>query len=167
MHKDYLHDLPLYIKMAPLNIEVALTLIEFEQLFSSGKSKIKLERTNQEKRHLIEFDFVTKFVETMSNMLSKEEDRKKSVQEFQTARLRELLLDLVKNLETPFEHLKSLREVVIVKNCYIFEPHPAFNQLFQHFFHQSCEFTAEHIDPSTRDNMSAVKVKLPLPPYCS
>ena len=114
MHKDFVQEFPQFIKLAPLNIEVVNTLIFFEQLFSAGKSKMKSERASMEKRQLMEFDFISKFVEIMTNMLSKEEGKKKGLQEFEFLRLGDLLTDLVKNLETPFEHLRTMREVMIV-----------------------------------------------------
>ena len=116
MHKDYVHEMPNFIKMAPLNIEVVNTLIAFEHMFSTAKSKIKSERTLLDRRHLAEFDFLSKFVEIMTTTLSKEEGKKKGLQEFEFPRLRELLLGLVKNLEMPFEHLNlTIKRQVIHK----------------------------------------------------
>jgi hypothetical protein len=111
MHKDYVHEIPNFIKMAPLNIEVVNSLIAFEHLFTTNKSKIKSERASLDRRHLAEFDFLSKFVEIMTTTVSKEEGKKKGLQEFEFPRLRELLTGLVKNLEMPFEHLNSMREV--------------------------------------------------------
>jgi hypothetical protein len=111
MHKDYVHEMPHFIKMAPLNIEVVNTLIYFEQLFSAGKSRIKSERSLLEKRFWAEFDFVSKFVEIMTSTLSKEEGKKKGSQEFEFPRLRDVLTNLVESLEMPFENLKYMREV--------------------------------------------------------
>jgi hypothetical protein len=111
MHKDYVHEMPHFIKMAPLNIEVVNTLIHFEQLFSAGKSRIKSERSLLERRYWVEYDFVSKFVEIMTNTLSKEEGKKKGSQEFEFPRLRDVLTNLVECLEMPFENLKYMREV--------------------------------------------------------
>lgn len=78
MHKDYVHEMPLFIKMVPLNIEVVYTLISFEQWFSMGKSKLKTERALLEKRQMVEFDFISKLVEMMTGIVSKEEGKKKA-----------------------------------------------------------------------------------------
>ena len=60
---------------------------------------------------MTEFDFISKFVEIMTNMLSKEEGKKKGSQEFEFPRLRDVLTNLVECLEMPFENLKYMREV--------------------------------------------------------
>jgi hypothetical protein len=121
MHKDFVQEMPNFIKMAPLNIEVVNTLIYFEQLFSAGKSELKSKRALIEKRQLAEFDFISKFVEIMTNTLSKEEGKKKGLQEFQFSRLRDLLLNIVSNLEMPFEHLTCMREVSVFFSNRLFD----------------------------------------------
>jgi hypothetical protein len=122
MHKDFVQEMPNFIKMAPLNIEVVNTLIYFEQMFSAGKSKMKSERALIEKRQLAEFDFTSKFVEIMTNTLSKEEGKKKGLQEFEFLRLRDLLLNMVCNLEMPFQHLTCMREVCVFAHaCLLFD----------------------------------------------
>jgi hypothetical protein len=111
MHKDYVHEMPLFIKMVPVNIEVVYTLISFEQWFSLGKSKLKNEKASLEKRQVAEFDFISKFVEMMTTIVSKEEGKKKGLQIFEFSRLKDLLSCLVKALQIPLEHVKTMREV--------------------------------------------------------
>ena len=77
MHKDYVHEIPNFMKMAPLNIEVVNSLITFEHLFTTNKSKIKSDRASLDRRHLAEFDFLSKLVEIMTTTVSKEEGKKK------------------------------------------------------------------------------------------
>jgi hypothetical protein len=118
MHKDYVHEMPLFIKMVPLNIEVVYTLISFEQWFSMGKSKLKTERALLEKRQMVEFDFISKLVEMMTGIVSKEEGKKKGLQMFEFARLKDLLYCLLKALQVPLEHVKTMREVRIWVQMY-------------------------------------------------
>ena len=109
-----MHELPLYIKMAPLNIEVVTNLMSFDFCLSTDKSKLKSERASLEKRQVSEFDFISKLVEVMTSIVSKEEGKKKGLQMFEFPRLRDLLACLVKSLQLPLEHVKIMREVCIV-----------------------------------------------------
>jgi hypothetical protein len=111
MHKDYVHEMPLYIKTVPLNIEVVYTLLSFEQLYSMGKTKLKNERASLDKRQVVEFDFISRFVEIMTAIVSKEEGKKKGLQAFEFPRLKDLLLCLIKALQVPLEHVKTMQEV--------------------------------------------------------
>lgn len=122
-----MHELPLYIKTAPLNIEVVTNLMSFDFCLSTDKSKLKSERASLEKRHVTEFDFISKFVEVMTNIVSKEEGKKKGLQMFEFSRLRDLLACLVKSLQLPLEHVKIMREVHVYyylqcyhNNCFYF-----------------------------------------------
>jgi hypothetical protein len=111
MHKDYIHEIPLFVKIVPVNIEVVNTIITFEDWFAAGKAEVKRHRAAiLDKRHLMEFDFIVRFVETMTAIVSKEED-KKSAPEFESPRLRDLLLRLVSDLQSPLDQLKSMQEV--------------------------------------------------------
>jgi hypothetical protein len=100
--------------MAPLNIEVVTNLMSFDFCLSTDKSKLKSERASLEKRQVSEFDFISKLVEVMTSIVSKEEGKKKGLQMFEFPRLRDLLACLVKSLQLPLEHVKIMREVCIV-----------------------------------------------------